>query len=348
MGDTDVEHLGVNGPRVTTWFEEQVEGVTPPLTFDLIAGGHSNLTYRVTDASGRDWVLRRPPLGHLLATAHDMSREHRIVAALGDSPVPVAPAIGLCTDGSVNGAPFYVMGFVDGLVVRNADDARTHLRPDARRRAGESMIDVLAALHAIDPDTVGLGDLGRKDGYLERQLKRWHGQWQQSQPPDIPAVDEVHDLLLRRVPPQGPPAIVHGDYRLDNCMVDPSGRLRAVLDWELCTLGDPLADVGLLMVYWTEPGDPHSALLGAPTVAEGFASRDELLARYGERSGRDLSGIDYYLAFGHWKLACIIAGVYDRYRHGALGTVDEHMVDGFGAQIETLAQLAAESAARVD
>jgi len=288
---------GVDVPSVTAWFEANVAGAQGPLEFDLIAGGHSNLTYGVTDGAGHRFVLRRPPLGHVLATAHDMSREHKIISALGPTDVPVAPALGLCTDESVNGAPFYVMDFVDGQVLRD-HAAALAITPEARRNASVSIADTMAKIHAVDPDAVGLGDLGKKDGYIERQLKRWYGQYQQSKTRELPVVDQVHDALLARVPDQDRATIVHGDYRLDNCMTDADGNVIAVLDWEICTLGDPLADVGLLMVYWTE-ADDDAVLLTAPTATEGFLNRQQVLDRYAEVSGRDLWHIDFYIAFGY-------------------------------------------------
>ncbi|HET6953607.1 MAG TPA: phosphotransferase family protein [Acidimicrobiales bacterium] len=328
---------GVDVGPVTAWFAAHAAGVEPPLVFELIAGGRSNLTYRVTDAAGHAWVLRRPPLGQVLATAHDMGREHRIISALGPTDVPVAPAVGLCTDEAVNGAPFYVMGFVDGIVARNAEAAR-RLDEAGRRRAGEQLADVLARIHAVDPDAVGLGDLGRREGYIERQLKRWYGQWERSKTRDLPVVDEVHDALAARVPEQGPATIVHGDYRLDNCMLAPDGTIAAVLDWELCTLGDPLADVGLLLVYWTDRGDTRPALLEASTTLDGFPTKAELVARYAAASGRDVSDVGYYVAFGYWKLACILEGVYARYKGGVMG--DSSGFEGFTRQVEMLARQA--------
>jgi aminoglycoside phosphotransferase (APT) family kinase protein len=339
------EIKGIDVSGVTDWFEANVDGARGPLTFELIAGGHSNLTYRVDDAAGHRFVLRRPPLGHVLATAHDMSREHKIISALGPTDVPVAPALGLCTDETVNGAPFYVMAFVDGLVLRDAAAAQS-LTPEARRSAGLSIADTLARIHAVDPDAVGLGDLGKKEGYIARQLKRWYGQFQQSQTRELPRVDEVHDALAARIPDQGPAAIVHGDYRLDNCMTDTDGNVIAVLDWEICTLGDPLADVGLLMVYWTEASDASPMLLTAPTAVEGFLSRKEVLDRYAEASGRDLSHIDFYIAFGYWKLACIVEGVYARYVGGAMGS-DASGFEGFAVQVERCAEAAADAVARL-
>jgi aminoglycoside phosphotransferase (APT) family kinase protein len=336
---------GIDEASVTAWFEANVPGATGPLRFELIAGGHSNLTYSATDATGHVYVVRRPPLGHVLATAHDMSREHKIISALGPTDVPVAPALGLCTDDAVNGAPFYVMDFVDGRVLRDAA-AASAISPEARRNASLSIADTLARIHAVDPDAVGLGDLGKKEGYIARQLKRWYSQFQQSQTRELPKVDEVHDALAARIPEQGPAAIVHGDYRLDNCMTDADGNVIAVLDWEICTLGDPLADVGLLMVYWTEAGDSHPMLLTAPTAVDGFLSRKEVLDRYAESSGRDLSQIDFYIAFGYWKLACIVEGVYARYVGGAMGT-DASGFEGFATQVERCADAAADAVARL-
>ena len=342
-GSTTVK--GIDVPKVTEWFEANIPGATGPFEFTLIAGGHSNLTFGVTDANGRRYVLRRPPLGHVLATAHDMKREHTIISALAGTDVPVAPALGLCMDEDVNGAPFYVMDFVDGRVIRDMQ-AVEGLPIEARRNASLSIADTLAKIHAVDPDAVGLGELGKKEGYIERQLKRWYSQFQQSQTREVPKVDEVHDALLARIPEQGPAAIVHGDYRLDNCMTDDAGNVIAVLDWEICTLGDPLADVGLLMVYWTEASDTHPALLTAPTAAEGFLRRQELLDRYAEVSGRDLSQIDFYVAFGYWKLACIVEGVYTRYVKGAMGA-DASGFEGFAVQVERSAEAAAEAVARL-
>jgi aminoglycoside phosphotransferase (APT) family kinase protein len=334
---------GIDDAGVTAWFAEHVPEASPPLSYDLIAGGHSNLTFSVTDAGGRRWVLRRPPLGQVLASAHDMGREHRIISALGPTDVPVPPTAGLCVDESVNGAPFYVMDFVDGRVIRTHADAEA-LGPDERRRAGESLVDVMAAIHSVDVDAVGLGDLGKKDDYIARQLKRWYGQFQASDAQvtgglDLPAVPEVHDRLAANIPPQQGAAIVHGDYRLDNCMLAADGSVMAVLDWEICTLGDPLADVGLLWVYWSDPDEGAVLPQASPTALDGFPRKRELIERYAAASGRDLSGLDVYVAFGYWKLTCIIAGVYARYAGGAMGAVPEEQVLGFRHMLDSLAEL---------
>ena len=344
MGDIE----GIAEDRVTAWLAGNIAGVTPPLSFELIAGGRSNLTYRVTDQRGTDYVLRRPPASHVLPTAHDMSREHRIIAALGPAGLPVPPALGFCGDESVNGRPFYVMGYVAGHILRDTEQTEKVLDEAGRRRASESLADTLADIHAVDVDAVGLGDLGRKEGYIARQLKRWYSQFQQSAEmvgQDLPIIDEVHSELAARIPPQGPAAIVHGDYRLDNTMLGDDGNVKAVLDWEICTLGDPLADIGLLMVYWSEPADAYAPLGAAPTTLAGFFSRAELQERYARRSGRDLSELPFYVAFGYWKLACILEGVYARYAGGAKGG-DRTDHTAFGGQVTRLAEAARDALRR--
>ena len=333
---------GINRERVTEWLATNIVGAVAPFEFALIAGGHSNLTFAVTGAEGRRLVLRRPPLGHVLASAHDMGREHRIIAALRNTPVPVAPALGYCDDVEVNGAPFYVMGFVDEIVVRD-QAAVDRLSIEARRHASESIADTLAAIHAVDPDAVGLGDLGRKEDYIGRQLKRWYGQWNQSKTRELPAIDHVHEFLHTHTPPQGRATIVHGDYRLDNTMVNARGDVAAVFDWEICTLGDPMADVGMLQVYWTGPHDPVAGLGAPPTANAGFLDRADVLGRYSRASGRDVSGVEFYTAFAYWKLACIVEGVYARYLHGAMGTaIEPANYDPFRTQVERTAQAAAD------
>jgi aminoglycoside phosphotransferase (APT) family kinase protein len=333
---------GIDVERVTAWLTGHVAGTVPPFRFQVIAGGHSNLTYRVDDAAGRALVLRRPPLAHVLASAHDMGREHRIISSLRDTAVPVPAPLGYCPDAEVIGAPFYVMDFVAGHVVRDAAIAEAALSPAGRGRASRSVADTLAALHAVDIEAVGLADLARQEGYIARQLKRWYGQWEHQRTRDLPLVDEVHAALAERIPEQGAATIVHGDYRLDNAIVSDDGDIVAVLDWEICTLGDPLADVGLLHVYWTGPGDDVSAWGGRSTTAPGFWDRQQVIDRYGEVSGRDLSQLGFYVAFGYWKLACILEGVYARYVGGALGDRDPAELAPFAAQVDAAATMAAQ------
>ena len=261
--------------------------------------------------------------------------------------VPVAPALGLCTDIEVNDAPFYVMLFVDGLIIRDNETARRDLTEATRLHASNSLIDTMAKIHQVVPSDVGLGELGRHEGYIERQLKRWYGQWNASKTRELPAIDRVHDELLMRIPEQGPATIVHGDYRLDNCMIDAAGNIVAVLDWELCTLGDPMADLGLLMVYWTGPDDEPAANSFATTTAEGFFNRNELATHYAQVSGRDISHLDFYISFAFWKLACIIEGVYARYISGAMGEHDPQSFDAFRVQVETAATKAESLLARL-
>ena len=315
------DDLGVDVGRATEWIVEHVPDVVAPLSLEFISGGRSNLTYRMADAAGRQLVLRRPPLGNVLHTAHDMGREHRIIAALAPTDVPVAEALGHCDDVTVIGAPFYVMAFVPGVVLATITDAEAY--PTASRGpVAEDLIDVLCRLHAVDPDRVGLGTLARKEGYIERQLKRWNTQFEQSKTRELPVLTEVHRRLAARVPPQRWTGIVHGDYRLGNMIVGPTGDLRAVLDWELATLGDTLADVGWLLSSWLEPGESSSSPFAPPTTAAGFPTRAELAERYARTSGRDLSDLPYYVAFSRWRSACIGEGVLARYRSAVMGEVD--------------------------
>jgi aminoglycoside phosphotransferase (APT) family kinase protein len=354
---------GINATPVTAWLADHIDGVRPPFTFELISGGRSNLTFKVTDAAGRRLVLRRPPMSHVLPTAHDMGREYRIISALWPTPVPVAPALGYCDDEAVNERPFYVMEFVDGFILRGAAEGRAALDERTRRVAGEDLVDVLAAIHHVDVDEVGLGSLARRDGYIERQLRRWHGQFQQSQLQareigvyrPVPLVNEVHQLLAARVPEQRGTAIVHGDYRIDNTVISAEGRVQAVLDWELCTLGDALADVGTLMAYWSDqavaemagtqpPGGSPVGITGqlAATSLPGFPSRAEVAKRYADRSGRDLSELGFYVAFAYWKLACILEGVYVRYAANAM-SADRGAADALAPGVEDRARRALEA-----
>lgn len=327
--------------NVEEWLVANIPGATAPFHYTQIAGGHSNLTFKVDDAEGHSYVLRRPPLGHRLASAHDMSREHRIIAGLANTNVPVAPALGLCTDESVNELPFYVMSFVNGHVIREKSVAQSLLGASGCRRASESIVDTMAAIHNVNLVDAGLNDLGKHEDYIARQLKRWHGNILEQRTRDLPLVDSVYEELMKRIPLQGPATLVHGDYRLDNCMVDAQGNVIAVLDWEICTLGDPMADLGLLMVYWTGPDDEASAWANPVNTAEGFMNRAELAERYGRVSGRDISQLDFYVAFAFWKLACIIEGVYARYLGGALGQKDPAELEPFRLQVEGASQRAA-------
>jgi aminoglycoside phosphotransferase (APT) family kinase protein len=336
---TEAAPDGIDRAGVEAWFADHVEGAEPPLAFDRVSGGRSNLTYGVADTAGHRWALRRPPLGKRLASAHDMGREHRIISALQSTGVPVPPVVGLCEDETVNGAPFFVMGFVEGPILRTRGEAEEAFGEADRRAIGERVVDTLVAIHAVDVDATGLGDLSRREDYVARQLHRWHGQWEKSKTRELAVVDDVHRRLAARIPEQGPATIVHGDYRLDNMILAPSGEVAAVVDWELCTLGDPLADVGMLLVYWSEAGDEFTPLFEAATTAAGFPRREEVRARYAEQSGRDLSGIDYYVALGYWKLAIVLEGVFARYAAGQYGETDEGFQE-FAKVVEQLAEAA--------
>ena len=330
---------GINVESVSRWLAANVADAAPPFEFELIAGGRSNLTYLVTDATGVRTVLRRPPLGHLLASAHDMAREHTIISAVGATGVPVPRTLGLCTDVDVNEAPFYVMSYVEGNVLDSPEKAES-IPNDTRRALSEHLIDVLADLHAVDIDAVGLGNLAKRGGYVERQLKRWSTQWDNSKTRELPAIDEVRTRLYSDIPEQRHDSIAHGDYRFGNCLSDvASGRIVGVLDWELCTLGDPLADVGYLGVYWSD-GPQANGRANDPTPAGGFLTYDEIVHRYATRTGRDVSRIDYYRAFSSWRLAIISEGVYARYLHGQMGDAEPGVIDGFREGVDNLAAAA--------
>jgi aminoglycoside phosphotransferase (APT) family kinase protein len=313
MSDQQAQ-AAIDEGRVGAWLSAHVAGAAPPFRYGLITGGRSNLTFEVTDGAGHRFVLRRPPLGPLLATAHDVAREYRIVAALAGTPVPVPPALAVCDDASVNGTPFAITGFVDGIVIDVPEKAAA-LDAAARGETAFHLIDVLADLHAVDLDAVGLADLSRQDSYIERQVRRWARQWAGSRTREFPLIDELEQRLQQGLPPQHGTTIVHGDYRFGNCIVDVAKRqVVAVLDWELCTLGDPMADLGHLGIYWNDPARPLP-ITNDPTSAGGFPPFGDLLQRYTVRTGRDVSRIEYYRAFAAWRLAIIAEGIASRHRH---------------------------------
>ena len=327
---------GIDLDNVTAWATAHIDGLAPPLAFKLIAGGHSNLTYQFTDANGSAYVLRRPPLGHILESAHDMAREHRIISALAATDVPVPATYGLCEDKSVNSQPFYVMAFVEGVVPHDAELAAT-IPPAERRSAGEHIVEVLATLHLADVDAIGLGTLARKEGYVARQLKRWTQQWEATKTHEIPEMEESARLLHEDMPEQVGATVVHGDYRIGNMMIR-DGRMAALLDWELCTLGDPLADVGYLLNNWTEPGEQGGD--ENPTSVGGFPGRDHICTVYAARTGRDLERINYYRAFSHWRLGAIAQGVYKRYLVGAMGANRDFDLEKYKRSIHARAESA--------
>ncbi len=329
---------GIDAGPVSAWLATNIDGAVGPFRFEFITGGHSNLTFKVTGADQRAFVLRRPPLGAVLATAHDMSREHRIITGVGQTGVPVPQALGLCTDDSVNGAPFYVMNYVDGVVLHDGETAASETAPPQRATLSQQVADVLGTLHLADPAAVGLGDLGRTEAYLDRQLKRWRTQWEKSKTRELTVMEEAYAALVEAKPAQRYTGIVHGDYRLGNMLIDGAeGRITAVLDWELCTLGDVLADVGYLLNAWRLPGEPTvRAAVSYPTEVPGFFDRQQLVERYQQRTGFDLDGIGYYQAFQHWRLAAIVEGVLARYEQGVMGDSEVDQ-DAYRTQVETMA-----------
>jgi aminoglycoside phosphotransferase (APT) family kinase protein len=333
---------GLDTDALAAWLETERPGLLAgPLEAALITGGKSNLTYTVSDGT-TDVIVRRPPLGHVLATAHDMVREHRVITALGPTDVPVPETYALCEDETVVGAPFYVMERVDGTPYNRATQLEA-LGPDRTRTITERMIDTLVALHAVDPTDVGLGDFGRPDGYLERQVRRWKMQLESSRSREIAGMDELIRRLERDIPIGGDSTIVHGDYRLDNLLVDDDAdTINAVLDWEMSTLGDPLTDVAVLVAYQQlaealqDPGQPAGAVTSMVTdapLAPGYLPTDKVLERYHSLSGRDVSDLDFHLALAYFKLAVILEGIHYRHSHGqTLGSG----FDGIGDLIEPL------------
>ncbi|MFJ8111340.1 phosphotransferase family protein [Streptomyces sp. NPDC096132] len=312
---------GVDLPALRRFFEREVPGYAGPLDVRPLFGGRSNLTYRVTDGT-HAWVLRRPPLGTLTPTAHDMDREYRVMAALAATGVPVPRTVVSCADTSVIGAPFTVVSFVEGVVLRDSGQAAGLSTADARR-CSEALVDQLVALHALDPREVGLGSFGRPAGYLERQVRRWRGQWDRVATRELPELDALHRKLEAALPgvrdDGAAPAVLHGDYRLDNVILsagDP-GRIAAIVDWEMAALGDPLADLGLLLVYWDPASEPVLGGGHVPAAGPGFLSARELTLRYADRSGRDVSVLPFHLALGYFKLAVVAEGVHARHLAGS-------------------------------
>lgn len=323
-------------------------GLAPWLTTELgmesvaytrIGTGRSNLTYLMRALDGTTAVLRRPPLGDHPATAHDVLREGRILSALGGA-VPVPQVKAICEDISLTGAPFIVMEHLTGQVIASPEDA-AGLSPDQRGKLGPALIDALVALHQVDPARLDMAHLLDRRDFIQRQLKRWIGNWERVRTRDSDDLPRAHELLAAHVPEQTRVGVVHGDFRLDNCVFTPDGQVEGILDWELATIGDPLADLGQLLVYWAEPDDPETALFAPPTSVGGFSTRQELIDRYQAAFGE--APIDYYIAFNWWKVACIVEDVYSRMSRGAMGVTDR-TPESFGDQARRLARRAVELA----
>jgi aminoglycoside phosphotransferase (APT) family kinase protein len=306
--------------RLRHWLTDEAHVAGQLTDVSLIAGGRSNLTYRL-GAGGRRLVLRRPPLGHVLPTAHDMAREYRVLTALAPSAVPVPRPVAYCSSADVVGAPFYVMEDVPGLVLRDYDDS-ARLAPEAAAVLSRRLGETLAAIHGVDLAAAGLADFGRGAGYLRRQLDRWQRQWALSTTREVPGYASLVRRLADGLPDDGEVTLVHGDFRLDNTIVtlEPAPRIAAVVDWEMATLGDPLADLGLTLTYWSDPGEEASDMpdmpVGRPTAAAGFMTRNEFASWYGSLTGRDVSRIGYYSAFGCFKLAVVMEGIHARFLKG--------------------------------
>lgn len=303
--------IGVDFEAVSEWIGGLGIGAVAPLTFDRVGNGQSNLTYAVTDVGGSRWVLRRPPLGRLLASAHDVVREYRILTALQNTGVPVPKMIAVCEDQSVSEVPLVLMSYVDGVVIDSVSTAEK-MTEEQRSAVGSAMTATLANIHRVDLDNVGLADLASHKPYAERQLKRWTTQWQQSQSREVPAIDALTERLAGSIPVQSEVRLVHGDFHLNNVITSPSnGKIVAVVDWELCTLGDPLADLGGLLAYWPEATDPVAGPFMASTLP-GFPTRKELIAHYAAETGRDVSAVGFWQVLALWKLSIIAEGVMRR------------------------------------
>ncbi|WP_374970673.1 phosphotransferase family protein [Terrabacter sp. BE26] len=306
---------GLRLDRLQSFLDREVPGLLDgPLTGRVVAGGKSNLTYEVGDGTSTV-IVRRPPLGHVLATAHDMVREHRVITALRDTAVPVPTTYAVCDDPDVIGAPFYVMERVAGTPYRFEAQLRP-LGAERVRAISERMVDTLVALHGVDPESVGLAGFGRPEGFLERQVRRWKQQLDASRSRELPGIDELHERLADSVPAQSDMTIVHGDFRLDNLLVTVDDEVSAVLDWEMATLGDPLTDVALLEAYQRLPLLMDSVAVSDVSRAPGFISGPELRQRYAAGSGRDLGSLSFHLGLAYFKLAVILEGIHYRYTRG--------------------------------
>lgn len=351
MSESNVQSPeGYDVPAVEAWIDEHIPSLKPPFQWTRLEGGHSNLTYSLVDANGNRAVIRRPPQGELLPKAHDMSREWALISSLGPTGVPVPEALGFCESPDVTGAWFYVMGYVHGRPLYTAEDTRQWVPEANRIRLAHSFIDVLAELHSLDPDEIGLGDLGKKDNYVARQLKTWYRSWTASVEPanyDDPRTHELKEYFTEHLPEQEMARVVHGDYGLHNCLIGPDSTVAAVVDWEISTLGDPLADLAYALNQWAPADDAGAAGTGAATDVPGFPDQSELAARYASRTGRDLSKLDFYIGFNRWKSAAIVHGVYARYMEGQKSTEGVDL-DGLRDRIDQSLTLAVRAVERLN
>ena len=327
---------GLDLAKLTEFVDTERPGFrTGPLGAKLIAGGRSNLTYRINDDDAQ-WVLRRPPLGHVLETAHDMSREYRVMSALSGTSVPVPTMVAQCQNPDVMGAPFYLMEFVDGTILRDKAQLDVLGAPEADR-LGEAVIETLVNLHGVEPQALGLGDFGRPDGYLRRQIERWGKQLAASKSRELPGMDKLAERLAATIPRSQRDSLVHGDYRLDNLVIDNDdlGTVRAVLDWEMATLGDPLADLASAAMWWDGIAGLDSPVAAVPGESEAFPASSQLVGRYAELTGFDLGRFNWYMGFAYYKMAAIFEGIHYRDQRGlTLGEGFGRIGDLVGTLIE--------------
>lgn len=327
---------GIDLARLLPWFRANVAPVEE-LRATIVGHGRSNITYRI-EGGGQQWALRRPPLSHVLPTAHDMKREFTVISAMEQTAVPAPLAIAYCEDPEVNDRPFYVMEFVEGFIPIDPSEVARRFDEQGRRAMAEHLIDVLALLHSLDPAAVGLAEFGKPQGFIARQVRRFTEQIAKSKTRDVPEFEELARRLAAAIPEESGAAIVHGDYRLDNCIMDDGGKIIAVLDWEMATLGDPLADLGILKMYWAD-GQVNAADSPVASIAvialPGFPTWAEAKARYAAKSGRDITNLDFYIALAHFKLAVILEGINARFLEG--GTVGDGF-EGMGARALALAR----------
>lgn len=330
--------------KVAAYLRGKLPGSENELSVRQFGGGAANLTY-LLDYGTHEYVLRRPPLGPVAKSAHDMAREYKVLSVLHRA-FPLAPQAFLyCEDESVIGADFFVMERRRGVVVRRELPPIFADVPDAPRRMSVALVDALADFHAVDYAALGLADLGKPNGFIQRQVEGWYKRWQAAKTEDVAAMDRVYRWLADHLPESTGDSLVHNDYKLDNVMLDPvdPGRMVAIFDWDMCTLGDPMSDLGALLCYWTEPTDPpgFQAMSMMPTGDLGFLTREELVQRYAEKSGRSVQAINFYHALGLFRLTVIIAQIYIRY---ARGQTQDRRFAAFGPMIPAMAQAAHEVA----